>query len=78
MVSSSWIYNGSAVWNGTFLAQREGSLVSLVTDRSALANYSGPGHDNDHIWTANTNNLPGEHTPVEVTLKLQAVASYHR
>jgi len=77
MRAGFWVYNGSAMWHGTFLAQREGSLVSLVTDRSALANHSGPGHNDDHIWTANTNNLPATHTPVEVTLRLQNTPLNH-
>ena len=66
----AWVYNGSSIWDGRFLAQREGSLVSLVTDLSALINNSGPGHDNDRIWTANAGKLPPVNTPVTVTLHL--------
>ena len=70
MEKGAWVYNGSAIWNGTFLAQREGSIVSLVTDASALINNAGSGHDNDHIWTLNTNSLPPFDVPLKVTLTL--------
>ena len=54
----------------TFLAQREGSAISLVTDPEALINYTGPGHDNDSVWIANTNRLPPPDVPLEVVIKL--------
>jgi hypothetical protein len=70
-----WVYNGSAVWDSHFLAQRDGSIGSLVTDLSALMNNSGLGHDNDHIWTANPTNVPAVNTPLEVTLRLAGPAT---
>ena len=70
MQHGAWVYNGSAIWNGTFLAQREGSIASLVTDPSALINYEGLGHENDHIWTPNTNSLPPFDLPLRVDIKL--------
>ncbi len=66
----SWVYTGSLFDGQSFLAQREGSVVSLVTDPEALINNTGPGHDNDTIWTPNTNNLPPADVPVEVVIKL--------
>lgn len=68
--SGIWVYNGSAVWDGKFLAQREGSIASLVTDPVALINNTGLGHDNDHIWTVNTNSLPPANVPLQVVIKL--------
>ncbi len=66
----AWVYNGSAVWNGRFLAQQEGQVISLVTDPVALINSTGAGHDNDHLWFANTNRLPPAGQPLQVTLTL--------
>lgn len=66
----SWVYNGSCVLDGRFLAQSEGSIVSLVTDPIALVNNIAPGHDNDQIWTAATNNLPPANVSLEVQIKL--------
>jgi hypothetical protein len=68
--SESWVYNGSCVMDGRFLAQSEGSIVSLITDPVALVNNTGPGHDNDQIWAAATNNLPPVDVPIEVRIKL--------
>lgn len=70
LTAGAWVYNGSAVWDGHFLAQREGSIASLVTDLAALINNNGPGHDNDHIWEANAATLPAVGTPVTVTMRL--------
>lgn len=70
MSQSAWVYNGSVVWDGRFLAQREGALVSLVTDPVALINNAGAGHDNDHIWAVNTNALPPVDTPLQVIITL--------
>jgi hypothetical protein len=67
----NWIYNGSRVWEDIFIAEQDGSIVSLITDSTALMNNTAPGHDDDTIWTANTNNLPPMNVPVEVTIKLK-------
>jgi len=67
----SWVYNGSLMVNNKFLAQMDGSIISLVTDPVALINNTGPGHDNDMIWEPNSTNLPPADLPVEVTISLQ-------
>ena len=68
MEQGHWVYNGSLIVNNKFLAQMDGSIISLVTDPVALINNTGPGHDNDLIWEPNTNNLPPPDVPVEVTI----------
>jgi hypothetical protein len=70
MARGPWVYNGSLIVHGKFLAQVDGSIVSLVTDPVALVNNTGPGHDNDLIWFANTNSLPPTNLPVELTITL--------
>jgi hypothetical protein len=71
MEHGSWVYNGSLIIRGRFLAQADGSIISLVTDPVALINNTGPGHDNDQIWAPNTNNLPPPNVPVEVTITVE-------
>ncbi len=71
MPKGRWVYHGSRVEDGLFFAQLSGSVVSLITDPDALVNNAGAGHEDDKIWTANTNNLPPWNTPVRVTLKLE-------
>jgi hypothetical protein len=72
MRAGDWVYTGSRVAEGLFLAEIDGSIVSLVTDAECLINYEGSGHDNDMIWLPNTNSLPPTNTPVTVSIKLKA------
>ena len=65
-----WIYNGSRVEDGLFLAQTTGSVISLITDPDALINNQGPGHDRDDVWGVNTNNIPPFKTVVQVVVIL--------
>ncbi len=71
MSKSDWIYNGSKIVGGTFIAQRDGSIVSIITDLFALANNPRPGHERDEIWLVNPNSIPPLNTSVEVTFKLE-------
>ncbi len=66
-----WAYNGSFMVGNSFLAQREGSIVSLVTDPESLINNASPGHDDDTIWSAYTKRLPGTNATVEIVIGLQ-------
>ncbi|HXR07577.1 MAG TPA: YdjY domain-containing protein [Candidatus Acidoferrum sp.] len=72
MRAGDWVYTGSRVVEGLFLAEIDGSIVSLVTDAECLINNEGSGHDNDTIWLANTNSLPPTNTPVTVSIKLKS------
>jgi hypothetical protein len=67
-----WIYNGSRLENGAFMADREGSIVSLITDPFALVNNPRPGRDNDDLCEVNSSVVPPLDTPVEVKLILQS------
>jgi len=66
----NWVYNGSLMEENTFFAQREGSIISLVTDPEALVNNTGSGHDDDTIWTPKTTSLPPADAVLEVIIKL--------
>ena len=65
-----WIYNGSLVENGTFLADPEGSIVSLITDPFALVNNPRPGRDNDDLCEVDSKAVPPLDTPVKVRMTL--------
>ena len=53
-----FIFNGSRVFDGTFLAQRDGSIVSLITDNAAQFNNPRAGRDNDDLWRPQAKDLP--------------------
>ncbi len=66
-----WIYTGSRVIEGTFLAQEIGSIVSLIEDPDALINNPRPGRENDELWEIKPRGLPALDSPLEVILKLE-------
>ena len=70
MAKGPWVYTGSRVIEGTFLAEQEGSLISLIVDPVALVNNPRPEADDDESWLVNTNGLPPLNWPVEVTIRL--------
>lgn len=70
MSEGPWTYNGSWVFEGTFLAQRERSVVATITDHDALVNNPRPGRENDELWLANQERVPPPGTKVSVTFEL--------
>ncbi len=70
MKQGLWVYNGSWIFDGQFVAQTERSILAIITDRNALANSSDPQRANDEIWFANTERIPNEGTPVRVEIEL--------
>ena len=65
-----WIYNGSLVYEGRFLAQVDGNLVALVTMPSALLNNPRKNNNHDQMWNVNEKDTPKVNTPVEIIFKL--------
>jgi hypothetical protein len=66
-----WIYNGSGIEEGAFMAEREGSIVSLITDPFALVNNPRPGRDDDDLCEVDSKAVPPLDTAVEVRFILQ-------
>ncbi|HEX7859207.1 MAG TPA: YdjY domain-containing protein [Verrucomicrobiae bacterium] len=54
-----------------FMAQREGSIVSLIADPNALVNNPRKDRENDELWILNTEVIPPVGTPVQVSFKLE-------
>ena len=65
-----FIYNGSIVHEGRFLAQIDGNLVALVTAPTALLNNPRKNNDNDQMWNVNEKSTPRVNTPVEIIFRL--------
>jgi hypothetical protein len=64
-----WIYNGSTIWEGRFIAQTEGSIIAIMDDRDALMNNPRPGREDDTIWRVNERVVPPKGTPVRVFIR---------
>lgn len=67
-----WIFNGSFVFNGRFLAQDEGSLVSVHIDPGALINSPRKGRDNDDLHVVRSEAMPKIDGPLTVIITLPA------
>ncbi len=70
MSLTKWLYNGSEFNQWGFAAQREGSLVAVIRDPSALVNNPEADRDNDQIHVPNAKILPEEGMPVSVVFHL--------
>lgn len=58
MSDEPWIFTGSKVEEGTFMAEAEGSIIAIYLDNLALLNMSREGSDNDDRWGANSKAIP--------------------
>lgn len=67
-----WIYNGSNFSEGSFTAQRDGSIISIHIDPDALINNPRPGRENDDLYVPFAQRLPAIGKPVEITIRLPA------
>lgn len=70
LARGEWIYNGSNFSEGSFTAQRDGSIVSIHSDADALINNPRPGRENDDLYEPFTTKLPPVGTPVEIIFRL--------
>jgi hypothetical protein len=68
------VYNGSWIFDGTFIAQRERSIVAIMADMDALANNPRPGRENDEIWEVRKELMPPEGTAVQITIQIEKPA----
>jgi hypothetical protein len=74
MAPGPWTYNGSLVEDGAFVADQELSIVSVITDPTALVNNPREGYDDDEIWQIQDKAVPPMDTPVEITIALADVS----
>ena len=64
-----WIYNGSFLADGAFVAQYGGSIVAIQTDPSALINNPRPDRTDDDIHVVEPKRLPQEGTRVTIVIR---------
>lgn len=66
-----WVFTGSVVHNGRFMAQMEGSIISIYRDPVALIDNASPGAENDRVWFVNESIVPPVGTPVTLTISIK-------
>lgn len=64
-----WDYQGSVIEAGGFAAEREGSIIALISDPTALAANPRPGREDDTLHVANTSSLPPVAAPVTIEIR---------
>lgn len=64
-----WAYQGSVIEAGGFAAERDGSIIALISDPAALAGNPRPGSEDDTLHVANTAALPPAAAPVTITIR---------
>lgn len=64
-----WIFSGSRIVNGTFMADVEGSIITTFHDPYTILDNPLPGGGNDELYVVNQNLVPPKGTPVEVFIK---------
>jgi len=70
MTNVVWLYNGSFFTTSGFAAGREGSLISLISDPTALINNNGSDRYDDEVHFPRREVLPSPETPMRLILSV--------
>jgi hypothetical protein len=66
--SMDWVFTGSKIQQGRFLAQVQGSIVAIYRDPVALIDNASPGGESDEIWFVKEKAVPPPGTSVFVVI----------
>lgn len=70
IAKKSFIFTGSRMVEGTFLAETSGSILAVYADDNAIINNSDYDSSNDDIWIANKEEMPPLELPVMIRFHL--------
>ena len=70
LAAGDWLYSGSHFRGSVFMAESEGSIISIIGDGAALVNGLRVGHDNDLLHTANSALLPAQGRTLKMVFTL--------
>ena len=70
MQGEPWMYTGSRIFEGKYVAELEGDIVAVFLNSNAMFNSWIPGNNNDELWIPAPKIVPPLDSPVEVILKL--------
>lgn len=68
MTQDQWIYTGSIIYEGTFIAESEGTLIAVYIDNGSLINSFRHGSDDDERWVTHAEIAPKMGTPITLIL----------
>jgi hypothetical protein len=66
-----WMFTGSVIRNGRFLAQAEGSIIAIYHDPVALIDNASPGGESDKVWFVKEGDVPSVGTPVTLEIRVK-------
>ena len=68
MPASLWVYGGSEISEGKFVAESTGDIMAIFITNSALINYPGADNDDDTVWIPFPKRVPEIGTKVTVII----------
>lgn len=68
MPNDPWIYGGSFVVDGTFVAESSGDIIAIFLSNAAMINFAGKDNQDDEVWLPHATRVPAEGTPVTVVI----------
>lgn len=68
MDADPWVYGGSGVYEGKFMAETTGDIAAIFLSNSALINFSGKDNNSDEVWLPFPKRVPPEGTKVTVVI----------
>jgi len=69
MGQEPWIYGGSMIYEGAFLAEQTGDVASIFVSRGSLLLYPGQDNFNDDVWMVNSKRVPPQGTIVDFVIQ---------
>jgi hypothetical protein len=67
---SAFVFTGSRVVEGTYLAEMDGSIIAVYHDNRATLNSRDLNSNSDDVWIANESKMPPKNLPVLVRFQL--------
>lgn len=69
MGQEPWVYGGSMIYDGAFLAEQTGDVASIFVSRGSIFLYPGKDNLNDDVWIVNTKRIPPQGTNVDFIIQ---------
>jgi len=66
MPETLWVYGGSLIDEGRFVAETTGDIIAIFITNAALINYPGKDNDDDMVWVPYPKRVPAQGTKVTV------------
>lgn len=70
LAESAFVFTGSKVIEGNYLAEEDGSIVAIYHDNRATINCMDEQSNSDDVWIANSEDMPPKNLPVRIRFQL--------